>query len=80
LYPNPFNPQLKIQYQVATYGQVQIEIYDTIGSKILTLISDKHSPGFYELNWDAAYLSSGIYFVRLSTENQTDYRKAILLK
>jgi cyanophycinase len=80
LYPNPFNPQLKIQYQVATYGQVQIEIYDTIGSKILTLISDKHSPGFYELNWDARYLSSGIYFVRLSTENQTDYRKAILLK
>jgi len=80
LYPNPFNPQLNIQYQVASYGQVQIEIYDTIGSKILTLISDNHSPGSYELNWDARYLSSGIYYVRLSTKNQTHSRKAILLK
>jgi hypothetical protein len=80
LFPNPFNPQLKIQYQVATYGQVQIEIYDSIGSKILTLVSDNQSPGSYELNWDARYLSSGIYYVRLSTGNQTDSRKAILLK
>ena len=64
-YPNPFNPTTKIKYSVPRISTVQITIYDVLGNKIETILNEEKPAGTYELTWNAANLSSGIYFYRI---------------
>jgi hypothetical protein len=79
-YPNPFNPSTKINYSVSQKSDVQIIIYDILGNKVKELINREVEAGNYTAEFNAANLSSGIYFYRLQAGNFVDTKKMTLLK
>jgi len=76
-YPNPFNPITTITYQVPEKSFVTIKVYDVIGNLIKTLLDQEQYPGTYKKEFNAAELSSGVYFYVLTaiTENGLRIRK-----
>ena len=62
-YPNPFNPTTKIKYAVPERTRVVIKIYDITGSEISTLVNEELDTGWYEMDFNATALSSGVYFL-----------------
>ncbi|NGP89671.1 FG-GAP-like repeat-containing protein [Fodinibius halophilus] len=75
-YPNPFNPQTTIQYQIPEQSTVQVKIYDVLGRRVATLIDKDISPGSYRLRFNAEqHLASGVYFYVLDGKTLTDGRK-----
>lgn len=66
-YPNPFNPTTTIAYELPAGGHVKLEIFNTRGQKITTLLNSNQSPGHHEVVWDAeeSGVASGFYFYRL---------------
>ena len=79
-YPNPFNPQTTISYNLFDKIKVNLSIYDLSGRIIETLVDERQSPGNFSIAWDASELPSGIYIARLNTENQSLTKKMILMK
>jgi len=86
-YPNPFNPVTNIKYSIpiADPSDVQglnttLVVYDMLGQKVSTLVSENKSPGNYQVTFDAGKLSSGIYFYVLQVGNNVLSKKMILLK
>jgi len=86
-YPNPFNPSTTIKYQISKLSQVDLSIYNILGQKMATLVSEKQSAGTFKVEWDASGLSggtteftSGLYIYRLQTNNQVVSKKMLLLK
>ncbi|MFC1483446.1 LamG-like jellyroll fold domain-containing protein [Candidatus Neomarinimicrobiota bacterium] len=80
IYPNPFNPQTTIQYQIKTPGDVTLEIFDLRGRKVVTLVSQYQQTGYYSVTWDARNASSGIYFCRLQADGLIATKKFTRLK
>lgn len=79
-YPNPFNPTTKITWQTSVSGWQSLKIYDVLGNEITTLVDEFKSAGSYEIEFDAAGLSSGIYFYRFIAGNFIDTKSMILIK
>lgn len=79
-YPNPFNSTTTIFYQLPEPSLVNLSVYNISGQLVKTLVDDKKLPGSYEVQWDASGLSSGLYFIRLSTSQFSEIRKCIVIK
>jgi hypothetical protein len=79
-YPNPFNPSTTFRYSIPTQSKVVIKVYDILGNEIATLMDEEKSVGTYELTWNAASLSSGIYFYQLNAGEFVSTKNMILLK
>ena len=79
-YPNPFNPETNIKFEIPGSSLVIITIYDLLGNKIITLLNQHLSAGEYKVNWIAANLASGIYFYRMETKDFSDTKRMVLLK
>jgi len=80
-YPNPFNPVTAIGYQLSAISNVELSIYNLLGQKIATLVSEKQQAGYYQIQWDASGFASGIYLYMLVTDNGfIETKKLILLK
>lgn len=79
-YPNPFNPITNINFDIAKSGMVQIKVYDVLGKEVETLANEVLQPGRYKTSFDAAKLSSGIYFYRITTNDFTDIKRMIVIK
>jgi len=83
-YPNPFNPVTKIRYsisrQIGLNEKVQLKIFDITGKDIATIVNAIHSPGEYEVEFDASPYSSGIYFYVLKANYLRIVKKCLLLK
>jgi hypothetical protein len=79
-YPNPFNPSTTIRYSISKSGLVQLKIYDILGREVAQLVNEEKSAGAYEVKFNAANLSSGIYFYRILSGNFTQTKKLMLLK
>jgi hypothetical protein len=79
-YPNPFNPTTQIGFSVDNRKDVKLEVYDTAGRKIQTLIDRELNRGFYTATFDGNGLASGIYFYRLVTGNSVLTKKMVLVK
>jgi len=79
-YPNPFNPSTTIQYQLREQVHVSIDVYDAMGRRIQTLRNEMQSSGEYSVRFNAAHLSTGIYFVRLAAGSATQVQKIMLIK
>lgn len=79
-YPNPFNPTTKIRFEIPKSGLTKLVVYDILGREISTLVNENLNPGIYETTFNAEYLSSGIYFYRLESDNYNITKKLILLK
>lgn len=79
-YPNPFNPTTKIKYQVVRNKNISIKVYDTLGKEVVILVNEQKQPGVYEVEFNAAGLSSGIYFYSIHAADFFDTKKMILIK
>jgi hypothetical protein len=79
-YPNPFNPTTTIVYALPQAGQVKIELYNTLGQKIKTLLNEFKSAGSYTLDFRGDDLPSGIYLYKMDAGKFTRTMKMILMK
>ena len=79
-YPNPFNPTTNIKFAIAKATDVKLSVYDALGREVETLVNEFISPGIYEVKWDAARFSSGIYFNKILTNEFTSVKKMALIK
>lgn len=79
-YPNPFNPSTRINYSIATPGQVNLSLYDVLGRKVQELVNEQKPAGSHFFDLDARQLSSGVYFYRLESGSFSQIRKMTLVK
>ena len=79
-YPNPFNPTTNIRFAVPQSSVVKLSVYNILGQKVADLVNKYLNSGSYEVNWNAAGLSSGIYIYRLEAGSKVISRKMTLLK
>jgi hypothetical protein len=84
-YPNPFNPITTISFFMPRTMHVQLDVYSAGGRRVTTLLSNYRSEGWHSLIWNGsdengAPVSSGIYFLRLRTEESLMTKKMILLR
>ncbi len=79
-FPNPFNPSTTFYYGLAKDGHVLIRVFDVLGNKVATLINKYQSKGEYSVNFDATFLSSGIYYYSIITDGYFASRKMLLAK
>ena len=79
-YPNPFNPIVKIPYNIKSLSSISIAVYDLNGNKIVDLFNGFKSAGNYEVIWSAENESSGIYFVKMVSDNFHQTQKISLIK
>jgi hypothetical protein len=79
-YPNPFNPRTIINYELPITSFVDLGIYNMLGQKVVTLVSEKQSAGYHEVEFNGQILSSGIYLYRIEAGEFQDVKKMMLLK
>lgn len=79
-YPNPFNPSTTISFGIPQSSDVSLDVYNMLGERVSELVNQKLTAGEYEYFFDAANLSSGIYYYRLITPDFTDTKKMVLVK
>ncbi len=79
-YPNPFNPSTKIKYSIPVSGFVTLKVFDELGKEVAALVNEVKPAGTYEAEFNAANLSSGIYYYRMQSQNKMFVKKMILLR
>lgn len=80
-YPNPFNPQLTIEYSLERNASVTVKIFDVAGHEINRLQeSQQKSIGQYLLTWNAADLASGIYLVQIQAKYDNEQSESQVMK
>jgi len=89
-FPNPFNAQTTIRYEVPFNqgnGEVRtvLKVYNILGQKVKTLVDEPRQPGRYQITWDGkndsgSRVSSGMYFYRLKVGSHSESKKMTLLK
>ena len=84
-YPNPFNPTTTVKYEIPGQTRnnninVALKVYDTLGREVATLVNERLQPGYYEVEFNAADLASGVYYYRISAGTFIQTKKMIVLK
>lgn len=84
-YPNPFNPQTTISYNLSRKGKVNVDIYNLKGQKVKSLLAESQDAGTHSIVWkgdnDAGKsVSSGTYFYRVKNGNDEIVKKMLLMK
>jgi len=65
VYPNPFNPNTTIEYELPMRSSISIAIFNVLGQEIKRLVAGYQNQGKYEVTWSAYNVPSGVYFCRL---------------
>ncbi len=85
-YPNPFNPETTIRFELGTTARVHVQIYDVLGTKVAHPIRDQVlAPGRYTIKWQARneygqWLPSGIYFINVQAGEYNQRHRLLFLK
>ena len=79
-YPNPFNPETMISFDVGTRSRVVIRVFDLLGREVSKLVDRRVSPGTHSVSFSGANLASGIYLVNMQADNFSDTRRMVLMK
>lgn len=84
-FPNPFNPETTIHYQIPKATEVEITIFNLRGQKIRTLVKQNQPAGFYSVQWDGTsetgqQVANGVYLYKLKAGDFIQTRKMLLLK
>lgn len=79
-YPNPFNPVTQIQYNLAGQTHVRLEVYNSLGQKVMELVNSQQLAGSHVATFDASQLSTGVYLYTLTTSSFSQTKKMLLIK
>jgi len=79
-YPNPFNPSTVISFSLPWKAFVSLKIFDVLGREVSTIVSEEMPAGSYSRQWNAANMTSGVYFYRLQAGAFTETKKLVLLR
>ena len=84
-FPNPFNPETRIRFDLPEASEVELRIYNTLGQLVRTLVDRPYTAGSYAVTFDSRgedgrLLPSGIYFYRIKAANFQAEKKLLLLK
>ena len=84
-FPNPFNSSTLIGYQLASPGPVRLDIFNSLGQPVRTLVDKSQTAGRYTVQWDArdrlgAEVATGVYLIRLTHPGGVDARRMLYLK
>ena len=79
-YPNPFKEKTKIKYCVAFKTEINISVFNSKGHLIKNLITQKQDAGTYEIEFNAASLTEGIYYYQINTTDFLETKEMILEK
>ncbi len=79
-YPNPFNPSTKISFVIPVSSVVKLKVFNLLGNEITTLLNEQLFVGEHTVPFNAAGLSSGIYFYALTVNGNTKTKEMVLLK
>jgi hypothetical protein len=78
-YPNPFNPSTKIEFALPKQSNVRLDVYNLIGQHVATLVNGTKSAGFHTVEFDATGFSSGLYFYRITANEEFTLMKKMVL-
>ena len=84
-YPNPFNPTTTIKFSLKDNQKASVVVYNIKGQKVSTLVDDMLEKGNHEIIWNGTnehgkQIGSGIYFIRMQTNNYNKVQKVVLMK
>jgi flagellar hook assembly protein FlgD len=84
-YPNPFNPETEIRFQLSEAARVVVKIFNALGAEVRTLAEAQYQAGAHAVRWDGKDwhgnpAASGVYFYQLRTEKFSQIRKMNLLR
>ncbi|MCF7911341.1 MAG: right-handed parallel beta-helix repeat-containing protein [Candidatus Cloacimonetes bacterium] len=80
IYPNPFNPETNILFELSVGSNALLEIYNIKGQKVITLVNEPFEAGSHQVTWNAENYGSGIYLLKFITAENSETKKLILLK
>lgn len=83
--PNPFGPRTQIRFGLPIAEEVELDVFDVAGRKVATLLTGRHEPGVYAVEWNGAdthgrQVASGIYFYRLRAGTFSSTKKMLLIR
>lgn len=79
-YPNPFNSSTTISFDLPSSSRVTLRIHNISGQRVTELTDNAFTAGHHQVEFDASYLTSGIYFCSLSTTKETEVGKLLLVR
>ena len=79
-YPNPFNPTTRVRFALPRAANVLLEVCNTLGQRVRTLVNEMRESGYYDEVFDASGLASGVYFYRLQAGDFAATRKLIVVR
>jgi len=84
-YPNPFNPTTSIEFDLVKSGMTELSIYNSNGQLVKSLINSELNAGIHKIVWNGTdnsntQVSSGTYFYKVTTNNQTQFKRMLMLK
>jgi len=83
-YPNPGNPNTKINFEMPVNGKINIKVYDLLGREVFTLLNENREADYYTLEFNGSNIASGVYFYRIHAEgegqNFTKTMKMVIVK
>jgi hypothetical protein len=84
-YPNPFNPSTTISFALPTASHVTVEIFNSLGQRVVVLAEGHLAAGEHHVLWDGLgrdgkTATTGVYFCRLQAGSFVDTKKMLLLK
>ncbi len=79
-YPNPFNPSTMIRFGLPENARVRLTIYNQIGEQVAELVNGQMEAGYHQVTWNAANMSSGVYFYEIRADKFRAVKKLIFMK
>ncbi len=79
-YPNPFNPSTVIRFSIPLSETVALNVFNTLGEKVVTLLNEEMDAGYHEVSFDASNLPTGIYLYELKAGDFRSIKKMVLMK
>jgi hypothetical protein len=80
-FPNPFNPETKIKFELPKSGNVTLKVFNSLGQQVAVLANNEFtSAGYKEMNFNAVSLPSGVYFYSITAGEFSKTMKMVLVK